>query len=86
MEKSKIYSFSAVGHDKIWLEGYKERLGTNSFSQAVIDGLKTLDAPKERSKIEKEFDEYCRKNFLSKDAQLGLLMGPYRVCNSGLDD
>ena len=86
MEKAKTYSFSAAGHDKVWLEGYKQRLGAANFSEAVIDGLKALDTRIGRSDVEKQFDEYCRRNHLSKDAQLCLLMGPYRVCNSGIDE
>lgn len=85
MLKAKTYSFSAAGLDQTWLEGFKERLGSASFSQACVDGLKALDSTTDRSKIEKEFDEYCRRNFLSKDAQLSLLMGPYRVCNNGIE-
>lgn len=86
MEKAKTYSFSASGHNKVWLDGYKLRLKGANFSEAVVDGLKALDSCKERSKVEKDFDEYCRRNHLSKDAQLNLLMGPYRVCNSGIDE
>lgn len=86
VEKAKTYSFSAAGKDKVWLEGFKERLGKDSFSQAVLDGLKTLEGGMEISKTEREFNEYCRRNFLNKDAQLALLMGPYRVCNNGMDD
>lgn len=80
-QKSKVYTFSAKDDDQVWLEGFKERLGDGSFSKAVVDGLKKLGECGERSKVEHDFDEYCRKNFLSKDAQLKLLMTDLRVCN-----
>ena len=86
MEKAKTYSFSANGLNKVWLEGFKDRLAEGNFSQAVVDGLKLLDSPKGKSKVEKQFDEYCRLNSLSKDAQLQMLMGPLRVSLNGLPD
>ena len=38
-----------------------------------------------KSNVEKMFDNYCAQNYLDKDAQLMLLMGPYRVANGGID-
>ncbi len=85
--KSKIYTFSAKNADRALLDNFKESLGEYSFSEAMIAGVKTLiGSKKECSIVEKQFDEYCRRNHLSKDAQLKLLMGPYRVSNSIEDD
>ena len=81
MLKSKIYSFSAAGDDQTWLDGYKERLGEKSFSQAVLQALQLQDTKKGKSAAEHTFDEYCRANFLDKDAMLRLLMTDLRVCN-----
>jgi len=85
--KSKVYTFSARGESQEFIEKFKASLGDYSFSQAVIDGLGCLAKGKEgKSDAEVRFDEYCRRNCLSKDAQLELLMGPYRVSNSIEDD
>lgn len=44
VEKSKVFTFSAKGLDKVWVEGFKKRLGTASFSKACVDGLKRLES------------------------------------------
>ncbi len=86
-QKSKIFSFSAKDSDLELILNFKESLGSYNFSEAMLDGVKCLLKGKQgHSEVELRFNEYCRKNHLSKDAQLELLMGPYRVSNNVEDD
>ncbi len=85
--KSKVYSFSARDADQALMDNFRESLGDYNFSQAMLDGVKCLiKGKKGQSETENRFNEYCRRNHLSKDAQLELLMTSYRVSSNIEDD
>lgn len=79
-------SFS-VKHDAIpVLEKFNELIEKGDLNKsAIFVSLMREYISNKNSNIEKMFDNYCAENHLSKDAQLLLLMGPYRVSNNGKD-
>jgi len=76
---SKVISFSVADSELEWWEEFEETIPVNKRSEHLLRIIKDFHISPEMSAIEKEFNQYCIKNNLSKDAQLGLLLGPYRV-------
>ena len=77
-------SFS-VKHDRIAiLEKFNERIEAGGLNRSAVF-LKLMEEYLNNGKsiVEKCFHNYCAENHLSVDAQLQLLMGPYRVANDG---
>jgi len=76
---AKIVSFS-VGEDNLeWWSEFEETIPTNKRSEYLLRIIKIFHQDPSVSEVEKKFNTYCTKNNLSKDGQLNLLMGPYRV-------
>ena len=79
MAKSKIISISIGEKDQEWWDKFEETVPTSKRSEYILKIIKDYFEDPELSETEREFNQYCLMNSLSKDAQLGLLMGPYRV-------
>lgn len=77
-------SFS-VKHDSTHiLEEFNKKIRDGDLNKsAVFVRMMENYLNNNKSVVEKIFDNYCSQNHLSKDAQLKLLMGPYRVSNDG---
>lgn len=76
---SKVVSFSISEDNLDWWEEFELTVPQNKRSEYLLKILKDFHLAPKLSAVEKEFNQYCIKNNLSKDAQLGLLLGPYRV-------
>lgn len=77
-------SFS-VKHDNVHiLEDFNKKMIDGDLNKsAVFVKMMQNYLNSGKSSTEKIFDNYCSQNHLDKDAQLRLLMGPYRVANDG---
>ena len=79
-------SFSVKEENIAVLEQFNNRIKDGGLNRsAVFLKLMTDYLSDGKSNTEKMFDNYCSENYLCKDAQLMLLMGPYRVSNSGIE-
>lgn len=76
---AEVISFSISEKDKKWWSEFSDTIPNNKRSETLCRVIKKFHMDPDISQVEKEFNQYCLKNNLSKDAQLGLLMGPYRV-------
>lgn len=77
-------SFS-VKHDQLHiLEKFNEKISSGMMNRSAVF-LQLMDEynNSDESCVLKMFKNYCAENHLSADAQLKLLMGPYRVSNDG---
>jgi len=83
---AKVISFSVVDTEMAWWEKFEDTIPTNKRSEYLLRIIKEHFETPGLSEIEIEFNQYCLKNNLSKDAQLGLLMGPYRVWGGDPDE
>lgn len=77
-------SFSVKYNSIGILEKFNEKIQAGGLNRSAIF-LKLMEnfLNNGKSQTEKIFDVYCAENHLDKDAQLKLLMGPYRVANDG---
>ena len=82
---AKVISFSISEEQLSWWEEFEATIPTNKRSEFLLRIIKEFYTGPSISKIEKEFNIYCTQNNLSKDAQLALLMGPYRVWGGNPD-
>lgn len=81
-----VISFSIKEEDKAWWEEFSDLSGPKGRSNLIKNILKSYMKAEGTSEVEVAFNTYCIKNNLSKDAQLNLLMGPYRVWNGDDND
>lgn len=79
-------SFSVKEENLSVLEQFNEIIEKGGLNRSAVFLKLMVDyMGNGKSNVEKMFDNYCSENYLSKDSQLMLLMGPYRVANGGLE-
>jgi len=83
---AKVVSFSVEESQLEWWGEFEETIPTNKRSEFLLRIIKNFYQNPDISEIEKKFNTYCTKNNLSKDGQLNLLMGPYRVWGGDPDE
>ncbi len=81
-----VVSFSVKDENISVLEQFNAIIEKGSLNRsAVFLKMMTDYLSGGKSNVEKMFDNYCSQNYLNKDSQLMLLMGPYRVSNSSIE-
>ncbi len=87
MKTPAVVSFSVKDENLAILEQFNKIIqkGDLNRSAVFLRLMKEYINGSGRSNVEKMFINYCTENHLDVDAQLMLLLGPYRVSNNGME-